>query len=606
MSLKKSYYLLFLIVILGYFFRLIFGLNYEFWFVDNMQVYLIGLKYYTTGLWPYWGPDIVFSNSSIPGALQGLLVGSPFYLLKIPEAPFILVNLLSIFSLTFFAWYLSKRIPGIPKYIMLIWLFTLPAFMYYSATVQNPSYVIFAGILFFISIFELFPFYEERIISENLLFFILGFSLLWIYQIHLSWVLLIPYIILAFFFKFTKSPSRRDLIKPFLFFIAGCLICFGTLLPTLIQFDRASTESLTSNISLNFSNLIRIIDILFNFFSFSTFQAEVFIPENVLRDSQLMNFLLEYYWIIPLVLFLLLARAIQFVYVIIFFWKKNEIPGWKKIQYFVIFSLALLWLSFIFTEHFPSSHKYYLLLPISVWYSLHAYREIYQSKRGKFLANLFLGSGILFYILVVVIYINMGHSLYTNRVVVQKAIDEMDYTLLGTRRESAFQQKQTESPWKSISANAAEIFSTDMECKNKYFQPQNITCKKAHSGLYSCKVDSVQPFAVGFAKTIDSISNYKSVKASMWILTSKLETDAVFVTSIQDNSKVLFWKGAPLKTKLLKPEGWQEIAEEVDLPAGIFSKGPFMFKVYVWNPSKTGELFYVDDIKVQLNKKQSR
>src|SRR6187551_3884169 len=88
-----------LIIIVAFLFRFIFGLNYDFWYVDNVQVYLIGLKFYTTGLWPYWGSDVVYYHSAIPGALQGLLVGLPFYLFEIPEAPVFFLNLLSLFSL---------------------------------------------------------------------------------------------------------------------------------------------------------------------------------------------------------------------------------------------------------------------------------------------------------------------------------------------------------------------------------------------------------------------------------------------------------------------------------------------------------------------------
>ena len=58
--------------------RLAFGLCYEFWADDELQIFLIGLRYYTTGEWPFFGPDVVYSQTRIPGALVGLLVGTPF------------------------------------------------------------------------------------------------------------------------------------------------------------------------------------------------------------------------------------------------------------------------------------------------------------------------------------------------------------------------------------------------------------------------------------------------------------------------------------------------------------------------------------------------
>lgn len=582
-----------LILSIGYFFRLIFGLNYDFWFADNLQVYLIGLKFYTTGLWPYWGPDVIHSGSVISGALQGLLVGLPIFLFKIPEAPLIFLNLMSIFSLAFFAWYLSRRIDSIPKPVILIYLLTLPCCMYYSTTVQNPSYVLIAAILFFISIFELFPFYSEKIIPENVLFFIMGFSLFWIYQLHLSWILLIPYIVLSFYFKFNEDKKIASLIKPMLFFMVGCLICLGTLLPTLIQFHQTSAEALTANISLNFSNIIRIFDIVLNFLSFGTFEVEKFVPENF---SNIKQFFATYYWLAPLVLFLFLIRIAQFIYLIIVFWKNKLLLGWGRVQYFIVFSLSLLWLSFMFSEHFPTSHKFYLMMPISIWYSLQAYQGIYKNRQGRIFANFFLSAGILFYILLSVIYFHTGHSLYSNRGVVEKAIKEMDYTFLGTRREFDFERRQRGDIWKSSVFNDSIVYFTGLEYERKYFLPQNISSKKSHSGLYSCKIDSVQPFSTGLAITCIPLSRYRRMKISMWVLPSIPQTDAELVVSVQDSDKTVFWNGTPLKRHALKSGSWQKISDEIVLSAGKSVKG--MINVYVWNPAKTGELVYIDDIKM--------
>src|SRR5687768_18615743 len=94
-----------------FFFRLFYGLCCEFWFEDERQIYLIGLKYFTTGQWPYFGPDVVYTQTQIPGALQGLLVGLTLHIWPVPEAPYILLNLLSFFSLLFLAWYIKIRLP---------------------------------------------------------------------------------------------------------------------------------------------------------------------------------------------------------------------------------------------------------------------------------------------------------------------------------------------------------------------------------------------------------------------------------------------------------------------------------------------------------------
>src|SRR5205809_3013940 len=92
-------------------FRLAFGLSREFFFEDETQIFLMGLRYYATGAWPYFGPDVVWTKSEIPGALQALLVGLPFHAAAVPEAPYVLLNLISMAALAAFAWYVRVRVP---------------------------------------------------------------------------------------------------------------------------------------------------------------------------------------------------------------------------------------------------------------------------------------------------------------------------------------------------------------------------------------------------------------------------------------------------------------------------------------------------------------
>ena len=88
-------------------FRVLYGLSSEFWSVDEVQVYLLGLKYYSTNLWPYYGPDVVYTNSQISGALQALLVGLPLNLFSEPESPIIFLNIISFLALYYFGSYSS-------------------------------------------------------------------------------------------------------------------------------------------------------------------------------------------------------------------------------------------------------------------------------------------------------------------------------------------------------------------------------------------------------------------------------------------------------------------------------------------------------------------
>src|SRR6185436_14838094 len=76
-----------IVLLLAFCFRLWFGLSLGLTHEDAKQIYLIGLKSYLTGTWPYFGPDVA-PSVQIPGALQGLVIALPLYLVPLPESSF--------------------------------------------------------------------------------------------------------------------------------------------------------------------------------------------------------------------------------------------------------------------------------------------------------------------------------------------------------------------------------------------------------------------------------------------------------------------------------------------------------------------------------------
>ncbi len=76
-------------LVLAFLLRLAFGVTSDFWGDDEHQIYLIGLKFFTTGVWPDFGPDVVYTQTQVPGGLQGLLIAGPLWLVQQPEAPYV-------------------------------------------------------------------------------------------------------------------------------------------------------------------------------------------------------------------------------------------------------------------------------------------------------------------------------------------------------------------------------------------------------------------------------------------------------------------------------------------------------------------------------------
>src|SRR3954464_12231332 len=138
-------------------FRLWFGLSRELFFEGETQIFLMGLRYYATREWPSFGAAVVWTRSEIPGALQALLVGIPLRIAPYPEAPYVLLALLSFGALAAFAWYAAAHRPQVPRWLIWGWLMTIPWTLQFSGHLINTSYILPAALIFFLGFFESIP-----------------------------------------------------------------------------------------------------------------------------------------------------------------------------------------------------------------------------------------------------------------------------------------------------------------------------------------------------------------------------------------------------------------------------------------------------------------
>jgi hypothetical protein len=433
---KKLIFIVVMIVI--FFFRLIVGLSSEFRrdVGDERQIYLIGLKCYTTGTWPYFGPD-VSTTIQIPGALQGLAVGLPFFVLPIPEAPFILLNILSFLSLCFFAWYCTKRLPDIPQWFVWRWLLTVPWTLNLSTQVINPSYVLVGSILFFIGAIETYPFLTKKIIPIRLANFMMGLALFWIIQFHLSWVILLPYVLLSFYFQY--KLDRRALLAASGWFICGALVTGSFLIPTFFKFGLTAGMGGTNEaLQINPDNLLRHFNIvegvLGRFLSFASYELPRFIGNHT---GARMAFVRENLWLAPFIVFLTVVGVLQpIAMLIIWFSKKHQRSDWKAIRLFTLATVILLYISFLFSIKAPLSHTFYVTFPVAMLYSLYCWDKYLARPFWRKLAAIVIACGLVFQ-LGFAIHNYSRISIYLDRKKVSEAIKSNDYRLLDERRPGA-------------------------------------------------------------------------------------------------------------------------------------------------------------------------
>ncbi len=417
-------------VIVAFVLRLAFGLAYEFWADDELQIFLIGLHHYATGEWPYFGPDVVYSRTRIPGALVGLLVSAPLRVFPIPEAPYLLLNALSVGALALLAWYIGRRTPGVPQWVLWPWVFFSPWTLNFSTHVVNPSYVLPGAIVFFIGAFELLPRVSMRLLPPGIAFACMGFGLLWVYQLHLSFPLLVPFVAVAF--AAAARRGWREAATGAAWFAAGALIPGTALLPTLAQFGFASSVSTTgANVRVDPSNLFRIPEITARFLSFASFELPRFLGNNT---ASRLEFLSRHPWSVPFALFAGVCGLLQPVVLLLAFLRMRAAsPAFRAVAWTTLLTIAMICASFLFSIKDPASHAFYVAFPVATIYAFHCWEILWQRRGIRTVAAALLICTVAIHAAIAIDRV-LTHSLYANRQLVVRAIQEKNYRLLGERR----------------------------------------------------------------------------------------------------------------------------------------------------------------------------
>jgi hypothetical protein len=422
-------------------YRLAFGLCSEFFFSDELQAYLIGLKFFATGQWPFFGPDLVLRDgpiSQIPGALQGLLVGLPLFAAPVPEAPFVLLNVLSFAALVFLAWYGCRRVPMLPRWLVYGLALTLPWTLFYSTHVVNPSYVLFGAVVFWVGVVEASVFPDQPVLPRRLADSMQGFGIVWIMQLHLSWTLLLPFALIAWVVRVRHGEGLRALGA----LLLGAATTGALLVPTFLRNDPFAVASTRVALQFNPINARDLGSIAAKILSFASYELPRFIGE---KPRARMEWLTSDWRIAPFAFFSLAIGLLQPIAFLLLWFRRREVaPGWTGVKALAASTILITWFLFLFTVREPWALTFYLTLPMAFLYSLYCYAIFLKGRWWLSLAALVLLAGL-------VTETALAHrnlvdrsqypyrgSLYVARDRVVKAIEARDHRLLGERRAGTF------------------------------------------------------------------------------------------------------------------------------------------------------------------------
>ncbi len=417
----------------AFLFRLGYGLTLELFSEDETQIYLMGLRYHATHHWPYFGPDVVWTRSEIPGALQALVVGLPIDVLPIPEAPYILLTLLSTSALWFFASYLSARLPSLPRWLLYGWLLTLPWTLNYSTHIMNPSYVLPASLLFFAGFFEACPPLAIGRIRVPMAHALMGAAIGWIAQVHMSWPLLLPFAGLAFFGRFREGA--RSIGIAVASFIGGLLVTTSVLIPTFVAYGLFQGAGGTAdNITITWREpFSTVLTAAARFLAFASYEVARFIATGSPRQIVL---LWRHTWLIPAAAIVWLAGIAHPLWMFLTaFRRASPRPEWPLVRWLAVGAVMLVSASFYLVVQPTQARMYYLMAPMAFIYAAYCWTFV-DSPRWRRVAAFVLVVNALFQIGLAVIRFPTS-SLYQHRDVVQAAISLKEPDLFGHRRPYA-------------------------------------------------------------------------------------------------------------------------------------------------------------------------
>lgn len=401
--------------------------------VDELQTYLVGLKCYTTGTWPFFGPDVNGAenpgfNSQIPGALEGLLIGLAFHLLPIPETPFLLAAFLSTLGAALLAWYIQKRLPQLSLVFLFIWIAVTPWGLFEGAHVVNPAFIFLPCVLFFIGFMETLPAFSLRALAPFWSNALMGLSLLWVMQFHFSYVFFLPLAAYSIFVQVRKT-KRADCL---LHFAAGTLPMLALLLPTFLKYGLTRTNVASGfMIPFNGDNVLQGPVILARFLSLVSFELPRFLG---ITTSSRFGYLTSHPFLTVPGLLLWGAGLAQAVFLFIcWFKKKHPSRGWKEMKLLTLLLFLLVWSSFWFTTKAPASHIYMCFYPWLMFYSCYCWSLFPAKPIGRLAAKVFVLMA-LYFQLGYALTQPPGSSLYEQRPAMAQALQGKNYRLLGERR----------------------------------------------------------------------------------------------------------------------------------------------------------------------------
>ena len=335
---------------------------------DESHIYLLGLSYYTTGNFPIWGPDVVYTNSHMAGGLQGLLIGGPLFIWHNPFAPYLFLFILESVSLIYLSRYVSLLFPKMPAWIIYSIIAFAPFAVHTGLKIINPAYVLVLSVPFTLSVMESLEVFEKKMIKPEWRFFWMGLGVASVFQLHPSYVIMVLLWGITMLYVLSKNiKSASTWFKAIVFSLTGFAIAFSAAIPAISQNGIGVLFQQGRNIDFNLNHVTDIGSVLFYFATLCGYEMNTFSPiytwnslwTNLSKPAALL------FGILQITGFLVFAFQL-----IIFFLKGIKIFMAKHRRFLITIVLIIAGLGISYTFSFvrPGAHALIIFFPLSVIY----------------------------------------------------------------------------------------------------------------------------------------------------------------------------------------------------------------------------------------------
>ena len=314
----------------------------------------------------------------------------------------------------------------------------MPWTLQFSTHVINPSYVLPAAAVFFLGFFEAVPALSLRRIPPPVAHAMMGAALTWVMQIHMSWPLLGPFLLVAWFSR--RGDGAAALAVNAAAAAAGALVPVLALIPTLVRYGTdEGSGGVLRNIHLHWVNPGVIVTTLARFLSFASLEISRFIGTD---GAKRLEFFGRHIWLAPLAVVVALVGLLHPVWMLVDACRPSRqwpasMPRtrWRALRRTAAAAVLLVYFSYWFVMEPPQAHAFYVLAPIALVFAAYWWSFV-DSPRSRRVAAAILALNVVFH--AGLAWAQAPElSLYKHRAVVAAAIRLKQPEMFAHRRDFA-------------------------------------------------------------------------------------------------------------------------------------------------------------------------